>query len=258
MCYNTVGQKDMSNFPWFKFYGQEYLADMKISQLSIAERQMWITLLCLAHVEGKRGEISYCNENLLKLKMGLQENDREWKELDGFFDLFEKLNMIEKTDNGIILKNFGKRQEMQFTPAEKQKRYREKRGKVTNVTTDEIRIDKIRKEKKVFNVKQTKSTPDKLIPLSALRLWEIAGEKNVRVQHLIEIQKNILEDINGENKYKIKDINLTLHKWLKMDLTRGYIRQMNELERLEWSVTNPEVVAKDRENTRILVEKGLL
>ena len=124
--------------PWFKFYGQDFLIDMKISQLSIAERLMWVTLLCLAHSEGKGGNISYCTEVTLKQKMGLKESDKEWIELNGFTNLFQKLNMIEVTKNGIFVKNFGKLQEQQFTPAEKQARYRAKKNKVTSVTDPKV------------------------------------------------------------------------------------------------------------------------
>jgi len=148
---------------WFKFYGQDFLTDMKMSQLSIAERLMWVTMLALAHSENRSGNISYCNESLLKAKLGLLESDREWDEMNGFLDLFEKLDMIEKTDNGVRLINFEKRQQMQFTPAEKQARYREKhkesnesnQAKVTSVTADKNRIDKIRIDK---NIKENKTT----------------------------------------------------------------------------------------------------
>lgn len=141
---------------WFKFYGQDFLTDMKISQLCPSERLMWVTILCLAHSEGRGGNISYCTESLLKSKMGIQESDREWEELEGVLALFESLDMIDITDNGIYVKNFEKRQGMQFTPAEKQARYREKqkkvtsvtKSKVTKVTLDKKRIDKIRKEEK--------------------------------------------------------------------------------------------------------------
>lgn len=101
------------------------------------------------------------------------------------------------------------------------------------------------------------STPE-MTPLSEVQLWELAGEQNVRLEDLIEIQKSIIEDVNGENKYKIKSILLTLHKWLKYRLAKGSVHQMGELERLAWGITNPEVVAKDRANIRILVERGIL
>ena len=146
-------------YNWFKFYGQDFLSDLKISQLSIAERLFWVTVLCLAHAEGKAGNIRYCTEELIKSKMGLQENDQEWIELNGVFDVLQNLEMIEKTDNGIFVKNFQKRQEMNLIPAEKMRRYRNKkesnksyRKEVTDVIQtriDKNRLDKNRIEKKI-------------------------------------------------------------------------------------------------------------
>ncbi len=114
------------------------------------------------------------------------------------------------------------------------------------------------REKKERTIgQQTRKTHSNIEPLSAEKLWQIAGEKNVRFEDVREIHKNILADINGPNKYKIKSINLALYKWIQYRLSRG-MRQMNELERLDWGVSNPDVVAKDREQTRILVEMGIL
>ena len=147
---------------WFKFYGQDFLTDTKMSQLTIAERLMWVTILCLAHSEGKGGNISYCNESLLKAKMGLQDNDEAWKELDGFFDLFVELNMIQLTETGIFVTHFKERQDKQFTDAEKQARYRERKKKVTSVThpkVTNVTLDKNRIEKNITikeNVKESK------------------------------------------------------------------------------------------------------
>lgn len=145
---------------WFKFYAYDFLSDLKMSQLSIAERLFWVTVLCLAHTEEKNGNIRYCTENLIKQKMGIQEEDPEWEELNNVFKLFEELEMIELTENGIFVKNFQKRQEMSLLPAEKMRRYREKKrsnegypeevtsvtpvtpSTVTNVTSS--RVDKSR------------------------------------------------------------------------------------------------------------------
>ena len=132
---------------WFKFYGQDFLADIKMSQLSIAERLCWITLLCLAHEQDRAGNVRYCTEELVKSKMGLQENDKEWNDLKGVFDEFIRLDMIEYTETGIYLKNYGKRQETNLTPAEKMQRVRDKKYSVTNVTPN--RVDKNRIDKSI-------------------------------------------------------------------------------------------------------------
>ena len=177
---------------WFKFYGQDFLTDMKISQLSVAERLLWVTILCLAHSEGKGGNIDYCTEDLLKYKMGIQESDEEWVSLNGVLDLFCKLQMIEMTETGIFVKNFKKRQEREFTPAEKQHRYREKqskvtnvtRSKVTNVTIDKNRIDKIRKEEYIAAPaagSPKKKKEDYPMSLNEFVEWCRKGQPHIRV-----------------------------------------------------------------------------
>ncbi|TSC86715.1 MAG: phage protein [Microgenomates group bacterium Gr01-1014_7] len=97
-----------------------------------------------------------------------------------------------------------------------------------------------------------------LTPLPADALWEIAGKLNVRYEDVTETYNNLLADLEGENRYKTKNINLTLHKWLKINLAKAYIRPMEELQRLAWTISKPSLVAKDRAQTRRMVEMGLL
>lgn len=136
---------------WFKFYGTDFLADMKMSQLSILERMVWVTLLCLAHEEDKSGNVRYCTEVTVLHKMGISGVDKEWSELIGVFKKFIALDMIEMTENGIFVRNFAKRQETNLIPSEKMARYRAKkhesnksyRGSVTNVTQNRIEESRI-------------------------------------------------------------------------------------------------------------------
>lgn len=154
---------------WFKFYGEEFLADMKISQLSIAERLLWVTILCIASSEEKEGHIPFCTESLLKSKMGLLESDVEWKELEGVLDLLKNMNMIEFTETGIFVKNFQKRQDRYLTPAEKMSKYRGKLNKsneryiaqVTKVTPN--RLEQNRIDKKNTPVSQKSGSPLKSV-----------------------------------------------------------------------------------------------
>lgn len=127
--------------PWFKFYGQEFLTDMKMRRLSVPQRLAWVTLLCLAAAEGKGGAIRFCTEDSLKSCMGVTwpSDDTVWDDLTGCLDEFERLQMIEKCEDTIFIKNFEKRQNSNFTDAEKQARYRGKKAqKVTNVTSPQV------------------------------------------------------------------------------------------------------------------------
>lgn len=142
---------------WFKFYAQDFLSDMKMLELSVPQRMMWVTILCLASSEGKGGFIGYCTEEGVKRQMGISENENPWAELNSAFLLFENLGMIEIVGNGILVKNFAKRQNSHFTPAEKQARYRSRQTekvtdvtprKVTKVTLDKRRVEKNREDNK--------------------------------------------------------------------------------------------------------------
>lgn len=263
------------SLPWFKFYATDFLTDPKILFLSPTDKYLFVVLLCLASTADKGGFIPNLTEDAL-LKIAYVQKDQTFPDV---LTVFQNYGLVTKSDKGVTVSHFEERQSRSLTPAERSQIYRDKQKKHKELDTniinrhekvtgasravtdrhllDETRVDKIRKEK---NIKKEilKNSTDKRTPLSAIHLWKIAGEKNVRLQDLIEIQKNILDDINGENKYKIKSINLALHKWLKIQLAKGYIYQMNELERLEWEASNPDVVANDRKNTQFLVGKGIL
>lgn len=136
---------------WFKFYGGEYLSDPKIERLSPLERSCWLTLLCLASMNGI-GEIKFLTIESLLNKSGIQFNPyqpEEWEKALSVLTRFKKMEMIDLNDEGdIFIKNWEKRQEHNLTVAERVAKSRLKKknvtNNVTNVTTEENRIDKNR------------------------------------------------------------------------------------------------------------------
>lgn len=104
----------------------------------------------------------------------------------------------------------------------------------------------------------SEETHSKKGPLSEVRLWEIAMEKNVPLSAVKETHKRILEDITGENRYKLKNVNLALQKWISMGISRGNIREMNEIEKMDLQTDHPDEVARRRKKWRELEEKGIL
>lgn len=122
---------------WFKFYGQDFLTDPKIMRLNSIQKLMWVGLLCVASQSD--GEVEHLEEDNLKLLIGLDPNDEEWKLAGDSFKKFKELKMITMITNSqkmithsqknskIIVKNFKKRQNRNLTGYERIKRYRAKK-----------------------------------------------------------------------------------------------------------------------------------
>lgn len=171
---------------WFKFYGQEYLSDPKIEQLTPTERSCWLTLLCMASLND--GKIRFLTVEGLLNRSGIQNvrhtpsqtvTDRpsEWENSLEVLTKFQNMEMIRCEQNGdITLLNWEKRQETNMTDAERAKNYRDrKKLRHENVTerdakntrhknvTDrptKVTLDKIRVDKKIVNKKEGSDTSD--------------------------------------------------------------------------------------------------
>lgn len=146
----------MSANQWFKFYGGEYLSDPKIERLNPIDRSCWITLLCLASMQGS-ATIKHLTVQSLLNKSGVHYDPyhpEEWESALSILDRLESLEMIEKGETGVIsIVNWTKRQETAMTGAERVAKYRENRKRnenvterVTNVTVEENRIEENRIE----------------------------------------------------------------------------------------------------------------
>ena len=134
---------------WFKFYGQDFLTDPKILQLSVTDRMCWVILLCYASVNDN-GMITFLSEYQLMVSAGIDPMSEEWDRTKGVLNRFISLEMI-RIDNGLItILNWEKRQETSLTPYERVKRHRA-RHKEDNADNendnDRIRIDKNRIDK---------------------------------------------------------------------------------------------------------------
>lgn len=139
---------------WFKFYGGDFLSDPKIERLTPAERSCWVTLLCLASMNGS-GEIEFLTIESLLNKSGIQYdpyNPKEWENAVTVLNKFQKMKMITLDDDKIQILNWEKRQERNLTPAERMAKMRAKNknqsvtSDVTNVTLEKKRKEKNRKE----------------------------------------------------------------------------------------------------------------
>lgn len=176
-------------YPWFKFYGIEYLADQKMLSLSAPKRSCWITLL--SYASQTNGVIKHLDESSLMLQSGMDATCDYWEETVGVLKWFEKLEMIHIDNEVITILNWGKRQEKQLTGYERVKKYREKKkNDNTMITLDKkkIRIDKIREESKIAT---SSPTPKDI----SLRFF--SGEYNDEQESIISmlVDKGIPESV---------------------------------------------------------------
>ncbi len=140
---------------WFKFYGQDWLTDLKVRELSIEDRLCYLTLLCLAASADEGGLVRGVTEwsiiSLTNLPFDYIHDYNPVEEASGCLKRFADLGMIliEPPVDGnalpgvtydVTVRNFSKRQEQNMSNAEKQKKYRE-RQKRLQIRTDSGKND---------------------------------------------------------------------------------------------------------------------
>lgn len=203
----------MANLPWFKLYGLDFLNSPTIARLTGNERSCWVTLMCYAAT--RDNNIEFLDEETLLLKSGIQKNTTEWEQTLGVIEKFVKFKMITVDNEMITLLNFEKRQEINLTPYERVKRYREKKRDDNEVIqndndrVDKIREEEIRIEKNIYgefkNVLLTPEEYQKLI----LKL----GDKNTNF--LIEELSGYIKSLGKKGELKYKDHYATIQNWAR-------------------------------------------
>lgn len=152
---------------WFKFYGQDWLTDLKVRRLSLEDKMCFITLLCLASTADEGGIVRNCDEATLIELSNLRDNpyddDNEYRRALGCLSRYAALQIVTLHDNGdVTVNNFERRQGENLSNAERQKAYRERlkskpkernssnvtRYNDSNARREEKRIEKNRIEEK--------------------------------------------------------------------------------------------------------------
>ena len=138
---------------WFKFYGSDWLSDLKLQDLSASERACFVGLLCLASLSDlPQNEIKdFTEERFFKV---MQFSREDTQKLQGFTAHLEKLGMITLGNESVVIPRFTERQQKAMTGYERLKKYREKHKNTrktqndnTDNGSDNARIDKNRIEK---------------------------------------------------------------------------------------------------------------
>ena len=146
---------------WFKFYGQDWLTDLKVMRMSPEDRLCFLTLLCLASSADEEGIVRDCPEEALiemtHLPYDPYNDDNPFNRAKGCLQRYVALHCVTMSDNGdVTVVNFDRRQGENLSNAERQKRYRERlktkpearnernaeRYNDSNARIDKNRIDK--------------------------------------------------------------------------------------------------------------------
>jgi len=133
-------------YPWFKFFGGDYLHDEKLLGMDGHVRSCWLTLLCYAATSENQGTVRYLTEDHLMIQAGVPMGGEEWARTKGVLARFVERDMITVEDGVIKISNWDKRQASHSTSAERMSRLRHKRD--TNVTLEEEVEEEVDKEKK--------------------------------------------------------------------------------------------------------------
>lgn len=117
---------------WFKFYGQDWMTDMKVIGMSVEDRLCFITLLCLASSADEGGLVRNCSEDTLIALTHLYENpydsDNEVSRARGCLERFEASQIVTRSRDGdVTVLNFMSRQAKNQSDAERARNYRKRR-----------------------------------------------------------------------------------------------------------------------------------
>ena len=154
---------------WFKFYGQDWMTDMRVIKMTPEDRLCYITLMSLASNEDDDGRIKNCSEEAVIRMTHLPDNpydtDNPHNNAKGCLERYAALRCVTIDDNGdVTILSFKRRQDSNLDGAERQKNYRERLKIKTKSHNNsdrplrndsDARIDKNRIEKK----RETESIP---------------------------------------------------------------------------------------------------
>ncbi len=226
---------------WFKFYGQEFLTDLKIKQLSIGHQLAWVYILCLASQND--GIIKYLDEHSLKGLMGLQVNDDNWTEIDGCLETFISLQMITISNKTVTVSRYAARQRQNLSNAERQKKYRENhkiaskdvtnsnvtQSNDSNARLDKIRIDKNRLDKSISTIKE----------ITEQDLQEISNKYKVPLS-MVKLAKEEMDnwlEAKGKSYKGFNGYKAGLRNWVLRDAKKQIEGRQNGRSRVSIDVS---------------------
>lgn len=97
-------------------------------------------------------------------------------------------------------------------------------------------------------------------PCTPKQLWEMAMNENVWIDDVKRKQDDILrmKESDELKKYKVKTMIGTLRTWIRLGIKKGYIREMDEIQRLLLPDEHPDIKEKMKHSISIAKQKGLI
>lgn len=116
---------------WFKFYGQDWMTDIKVMSMRPEDRLCFIILLSLASAADENGVVRNCDEEtLIRLTHLPDDPTHDFNPTErarGCLERYKALRCVTIDRNGdVTVLNFSRRQETNLDGAERQKKYRER------------------------------------------------------------------------------------------------------------------------------------
>lgn len=222
---------------WFKFYGNDYLSDLKMKSLSALKRSCWITLLCYG--AQSNGVINYLCEEQLKIDAGIAVGSEEFENTKNVLENFEKLHMIT-LDNGIItINNWSKRQESPLSAYERVKKYRQKKKSDNEVITHDNENDNDRIRLRIEKIKNRKEKKEEKLPdWLDKKVWNDWIEYRNQKRKKLTPQSIILQ-------LKELEKNISKHKEIiEQSIRNGWIGLFPFREEIKVEKSSPRVTHK--------------
>lgn len=122
----------MKPYPWFRVYSQDVLTDRKLLRVcrvcgvtKAVVRGTWLTLMAMANDSPERGTLLIAEDLPVTEQEICDDLGLDWETFDAVMSEFVALKMIARGP-AITLVNFGKRNPVSDSSAERVRRYRER------------------------------------------------------------------------------------------------------------------------------------
>lgn len=192
---------------WFKFYGQDWMTDLKIMHMSMEDRLCFLTLMCLASSSDEGGLVRGCTEDALIRLSHIPDCPTEERNpygaARGCLKRYEALQSVTLLSNGdVTVNNFMRRQSENLSNAERQEKYRKRLKTRVNPSNERY-------------IPQSND--------SNARREEKRREKRERAEHTFVSKKTPDNDGLSQNKTDGKNMSSTPSQTAKDFFSKGVI-----------------------------------
>lgn len=103
---------------------------------------------------------------------------------------------------------------------------------------------KMTQDYRTLQAHSKKSKKKTLEPLDYSKLWEMAVRKNISVADVKDIQQAVFDSIEDGDKYKVKNVPLTIGRWIDRGIRMGNIQHVDEIGKMLLDDASPQRLAE--------------